>query len=232
MRVLNRLHAVLSHDLRSPLNGMVLNLDLLRTSLEDELRHGDDEELRRRRQRYIQVLQSELSRLSRAVQTIIAQTVPPSLVRERYDLARLATDVVGLTAPLAARHGVRVEHTLPASPTMVAGHRDRIHQALLNVVLNAIEAMNAGGLLHIEITAGPDEVRVRVRDDGPGMAAELLARAFEPSITTKADRPGLGLYIARSNAEADGGQLHLDSQPQRGTVAELRLPVPAEARQA
>jgi len=103
--------------------------------------------------------------------------------------------------------------------------RDRLKQVLLNLVLNAIQAMPSGGTLELGVEASGDTMTVTVADTGSGIAAELLPKVFEPYVTTKAKGLGLGLAIARRIIEAHGGTIEAESEPGQRTRFRFTLPL-------
>ena len=102
--------------------------------------------------------------------------------------------------------------------------RDHLKQVLLNLVVNALQAMGAGGTLTLGARAERERVTLVVADTGPGLAPDVLARVFDPYFTTKPGGLGLGLTIARRIAEAHGGALEVESRPGEGTRFLLSLP--------
>jgi len=104
---------------------------------------------------------------------------------------------------------------------------DRINQVLLNLYLNAIESMEPGGELGVELSAGDKDhrIEIRVSDTGCGIPAEHLSRIFDPYFTTKSAGTGLGLAIAHNIMEAMGGKMNVSSRPGKGTTITLTLPI-------
>jgi signal transduction histidine kinase len=152
------------------------------------------------------------------------------------DLHALAEQAVSFLAPRAADAGIALRIEGPSGVT-VAADRTQMVRVLLNLLGNAIRACRPGGKIEIETGADAEGAFVRVRDDGIGMTADQLARAFDPGFSTKAGgQGGLGLAISYLIVDAHGGRLTLSSEPGAGTVATVRLPVstlrvlPADAR--
>jgi len=102
-----------------------------------------------------------------------------------------------------------------------------LKQGFLNIAVNALEAMPAGGRMSVEMDTLESGVRVRISDTGPGIPEDVLARIYERDFTTKGAGSGIGLYVARALVEMHGGEIHVDSAEQRGTVVEVRLPIVA-----
>src|SRR5262245_17599752 len=144
------------------------------------------------------------------------------------DLARLLRDAVHLVEPrvTGGECPIRIELSLLPLP-QVRGHANKLTEAFLNLLLNAMEAMPEGGTLHISAVERGGEIRIAVRDTGKGMGREEQTRAFEPFFTTKADGTGLGLSTVSEVVRAHGGSVLLDSAPGKGTTVFVSLPVAA-----
>jgi PAS domain S-box-containing protein len=153
--------------------------------------------------------------------------------KEPFALREAVRDVLALTAGEADKAGVNVESRLAPGLPLVFGDRVQLQQVILNLVMNAIEAMGAAqdGPRRLQVQAGADDaggIKVRVSDTGPGLAAEMVNRVFEPFFTTKAQGMGMGLAICRSIVESHGGKLSLAPNEPRGAVFEIFLPATEE----
>src|SRR6185295_17410431 len=105
------------------------------------------------------------------------------------------------------------------------GRRDRLKQALLNVAVNALEAMPDGGALAIVLRREGERAHITVRDDGPGMPPEIVDRIYDMHFTTKSGGTGIGLYVARAVVEAHRGEIRVATGPDEGTSIHIVLPV-------
>jgi signal transduction histidine kinase len=203
---------------------MVITLELLKESL----RTSDaDPALVTRQRRHVDMLRDELQRLNRTLQSLLTQT---PLVRDntqRFDARELVDDVLALLAPQAREQKVAISYEPPAEPVPLVGKRDRLKQALLNIVVNALEAMPGGGALTVALACDRARVHISVRDTGPGIPAEILGLIYQPHFTTKEGGTGIGLYVARSVVEAHGGTIEVESAAGAGT--EVRLAMNADA---
>jgi two-component system sensor histidine kinase HydH len=139
-------------------------------------------------------------------------------------VAALLDEIRQLVEPQARQAGIELEQALPPSLPDIRADRDRIKQVLLNLVLNAIEAMPTGGRLTLGAAASSAALTLRVTDTGSGIPPELLPRVFEPYVTTKTRGLGLGLAIARRIVEAHGGRIEAESQVGQGTSFRVTLP--------
>jgi signal transduction histidine kinase len=156
---------------------------------------------------------------------MLTHTIPAPDSQQRFDLRDLVRELGTLLAPQGRRQGVEVSTGLPPDVVPLVGYRDRLKQAFLNIAVNALEAMPKGGRMRIEMERCQDRVRVTVRDTGPGIPAELLARIYESDFTTKGGGSGIGLYVARAVVELHGGSIEAHSNVGRGTDVQVDLPL-------
>jgi signal transduction histidine kinase len=206
LRGLARIYMGMAHDLRAPLNAIGLNLELLRRSnLED-----GDLEVAEQRGEWLVTVSRELERLNRGLSSLLAYTMLPEPSSTRFDIAPLLAEAHDLVSPQARQQAVTFEVRPASDRLVVEGNRDHLKQAVLSVVLNALEVMPNGGTLTIESDREGDHTVIRVRDTGPGVAVADRDKIFSLRYTTKEDGSGIGLYVARSIVEAHGGRLVLE----------------------
>ena len=127
-------------------------------------------------------------------------------------------------APAFQERGATLEPYLEDDPISLDGDPTALEQLVLNLLINAAEALQDGGTTTVLVVQEAEEVTIQIRDDGPGMAPEVRDRAFEPLFSTRTEGTGLGLPIARRIAVAHGGGIHIESAPGSGTTVEVRLP--------
>ncbi len=221
MRGLTHFYMEVVHDLKAPLNAMVINLELLK----DALQPAPDTARYERQRRYIDVLGEEVQRLNRSLTSLLTQTPRLAEPAHRFDLRELAEELVALLGPQAKAQHVNVETTIPDERLPIVGRRDRLKQALLNIAINALDAMPEGGLLTITLAREAETARVAVRDSGAGIPPDLLERIYAMHFTTKSGGTGIGLYVARSVVVAHHGTIRVESTVGAGTVVELTLPL-------
>jgi signal transduction histidine kinase len=211
---LARAYRTAAHELRAPLAAMMVNLDLLQDGV------GSD-----RQDHYVGVLREELVRLNRSLAAMLDQTITPGEARQRFDLRALLEELAALLAPQARRQHVEVALDLRPAEAPMVGARDRLKQALLNVAVNALEAMPRGGRMTMELSDSGGCARVAISDTGPGIPAELLERIYESDFTTKGNGSGIGLYVARTLVRWHGGTIQAHSGEGQGTRVEVALPL-------
>jgi two-component system sensor histidine kinase HydH len=147
---------------------------------------------------------------------------PKALQLQALDLKALVADAVMMLGrdPLGAALDIEVT----GDPVQVLADGELVRATLLNLLLNAAQAMAGQGRIRVDLASGHDTVTIEIRDSGPGIAPEARGRIFEPFFTTKSRGGGLGLAIAKRTAERHGGSLHLTCPPEGGTIANLVLP--------
>ena len=148
------------------------------------------------------------------------------------DINEAIREVIELTRGEAAKSGVSMQTRLPEGLPLIHGDRVQLQQVILNLIVNAVEAMSgiADAPHELLITTGLDEssgVLVSVRDTGPGLAPATVERLFEPFYTTKPTGLGMGLSICRSIIEAHGGRLWVEANEPRGAIFKFLTPVKA-----
>lgn len=215
-----QLLASVAHEVRNPLGG----IRTLATSLRRRLGPGAGEES-------LELIASEAERLSLLLDGLGAVGRPVRTLRRPVDPDREVAAVLTVLAPQLGHRRVRVDAELAGAAT-INGDPAQLRQVVMNLVLNAADALPAGGSLRVSSATHDGAWRLVVEDDGPGVPPEVADRLFEPFFTTKAKGLGVGLYLSRRLVEAHGGQLHLDATAPRGARFVVRWPLVAEARPA
>jgi PAS domain S-box-containing protein len=247
-----RLTRGVAHEVKNPINAIVLHLQLLQNKLQQ-----DDPETRR----HMDIIGNEIHRLDRVVQILVDFTRPRDLHLEDVDLRKILESVAALAAPDAARHGVRLVQQLPnrelAKPErsnrelanreissrelanedvphgddalMVRADSDLMKQAILNLVINGVQAMTAGGTLTLKARRDGESILAEVLDQGSGIPPEAQEKIFELYYTTKGDKGGSGIGLAQTYQimQWHYGSVEFDSIVGAGTTFRLRLPAAA-----
>jgi len=232
LAAVGHLAAGVAHEVRNPLNTISMGLQRLRHEFSPA--EGDREEYAR----FTEVMQGEVRRLNETVERFLDLARPAPLALGFCPLARHAADLLTLVRPEAEAHGVALEAKLPPETPTARADCSRLHRALLNLLLNGIQAMPGGGTLTLTGRAvrgdgdGADGgwVEIAVSDTGVGIAREDLGRIFEPYFTTKPGGTGLGLALAHRIVEEHGGTLTAESAgADRGATFRVRLPAAGPA---
>jgi PAS domain S-box-containing protein len=207
----------LAHEIRNPLNAAVLQLHLLGRAI-DRL----DVEARTSMKRRVSIVDVEIKRLERLLTEFLELARPRGIQVSAVDLARLVEGVVALEGETLALQGVSVVQIFePCAPA--AGDPEKLKQVLLNLIVNARDAMADGGQLTVSVGGG-DEPSLEIGDTGPGMEPAVLDNVFDAFFTTKEAGTGLGLAIVRKIVDQHRGEIRIDSAPGKGTRVLVRLP--------
>jgi signal transduction histidine kinase len=215
MASIGRLTAGVGHEVKNPINAIVVHLELLRNKVHaggDALRHLD-------------IIQSEIRRLDRVVQTLVDFSRPVELQLKDQDLRAVVSSVLMLASAELQTRGITVESQAPPRAVPCRVDADLLEQALLNVVLNGAQAMATGGLLEVRLTEDSRWAYIRVRDHGEGIPDEIRARIFDLYFTTKKEGSGIGLAMTYRIVQMHHGQIDVESKTGSGTSFVLRLPL-------
>jgi signal transduction histidine kinase len=175
--------------------------------------------------RHVDIIDSEIHRLDRVVQILVDFTRPRDLHIEDADLRIILDEVSVLAAPDAAQHGVKLNRELPPDPIAVKVDIDLIKQAILNVVLNGVQAMPNGGMLSITVHRDEETVVTEIRDQGTGIAQAVQDKVFELYFTTKKTGSGIGLAQTYQIMQWHYGSVDFESIEGKGTAFRLQLPL-------
>jgi signal transduction histidine kinase len=217
LRGLSTLILGAGHDLKAPLNAIAMNLMLLKDL-------SDSDEDKQRRGHYLDVLDSELSRLQRMLQTLLDQTNLEESGRCPFDLGPIIQELISLLKPQARSQQIEFQLALTEAPVPCFGYAGQIKSAVLNILLNGLEAMGRGGTLSVTLNPGDTAAWLTIEDSGPGIPASLQAQIFEMHFTTKETGTGIGLYVSRKIIENHGGRLEVSSEIGKGATFVITLP--------
>lgn len=214
LSVLGELSAGMAHEIRNPLGSIRGTAEILRDGVPP-----DDP-----KSEFAGILLKEVDRLNRVVQEFLDFARPGQAdMFNRTEICGLLQECVQLIGNQARKGGVDI--TLQCDTTQVfMGDAEKIKQALLNLLLNALQAMPGGGALAIEAGTAAQELRVRISDSGVGIPDEVQAKIFNPFYTTRAEGTGLGLAITHRIIQSHGGLLEVESRVGVGTTFTIRLP--------
>jgi PAS domain S-box-containing protein len=215
MAAIGQVAAGVAHELRNPLTSIK---GLVQVNLREAAARGlPAEDLR--------VIEHEVRRMERTLQTFLDFARPPRPDRRRLDLAEVIDRVFALVGGRARKQQVALRFARPDRPPRADGDQDQLQQLVLNLVLNALDAMPHGGSVEVELRPPRDgHVELLVRDTGPGIAAHILPKVFETFVSSKETGVGLGLPVSRRIAEDHGGSLTAYNLPAGGACFALRLP--------
>jgi two-component system, NtrC family, sensor histidine kinase HydH len=217
-----RLAGGLAHEIKNPLSTIRMNMELLA----EDFRESDSPRDRRALKK-VELVERECVRLQDLLDQFLRFTKAHRLKLEPSDLNAQVGQMMDFYRPKAKESGVEIiEYPANNLPTVLLD-REAFHGALLNLLLNAEQAMPRGGQLVVRTYGTPDGVALDLIDTGIGMDAETQAKVFEAFFTLKRGGSGLGLPTTRKIIEGHGGRIGLQSEPGRGTQITIKLPVPA-----
>src|SRR6266852_3507642 len=219
LAALGRITAGVAHEVKNPLNSMRLWLENLKESLPDE---ADAEA-----QQAVQVLDKEIDRLDAVVKRFLDFTRPVELKLEATDLSELLREVVRVAQPQMQKAGVEIEELLGNGVPEVWADRDLLKQAVLNLVLNAAEAMSTGGELRVELARRGEMAEITVSDTGRGIPLENQQKIFQLFFTTRPGGSGIGLATTFRIVQLHNGSIDFQSEAGRGTTFRIELPLSA-----
>jgi len=207
--------SVLTHEMRNPLASIKLVLSGLQGS-----RNLEDRERRR-----VDLVLGEVDRLDGLLSETLDYVRPVKLSDTSVDVDRLLTHVLKQEEPLIEEKGIRLQRTACDECSAIRVDEGQIHQVLLNLVKNAIEASPPDGLISISLARETDDLVLEITNGGEVLSPETLQRAFEPFYTTKPKGTGLGLGLVKRVVEEHGGTVDLSNDPMTGNRLVLRLPL-------
>lgn len=212
LAALGRLSAGLAHEMRNPLNTLNVLVYAMTEKPTGDL-HAD-----------LEVVKRELDRLRLLLDQFLdfARPRPPRFARER--LEEIVEETLLLVKPEAAKRNIAIVREGPPRLPPAWADGMQIRQVLLNVLLNAMQALEREGTIRVLLREAPDALVVVVEDTGPGISAEVRERLFEPFFSTRKGGLGLGLSISQRILEVHSGVLEIDSQPGAGTRVSIKLP--------
>jgi hypothetical protein len=216
LAAISRISGGVAHEVKNPLSAILLHVELARS----KLRRGDTDVTPE-----MEIISREILRLDRVVKTFLDFTRPVELNLMNVTMQQLMSEIVELARPQAAAAKIQVEVQVEAESAEVRVDRDLIKQAILNVVVNAMQAMPGGGKLRFECSVNEDTAEIRVADTGPGIPSELREKIFRLYFTTRKEGSGIGLAMTFRIVQLHDGTIDFTSEPGKGTTFLIRLPI-------
>jgi signal transduction histidine kinase len=218
MAAIGRLTAGVGHEVKNPINAIVVHLELLKNKL------GGDQAPATR---HLEVIDAEIHRLDRVVQTLVDFSRPVELRLQEQDLCKVIGDVLALADEELSTRKVKLEGRLPDHPLIVNVDTDLLKQAAINVILNGAQAMPEGGSLRVSVEEDRKMAVVRIADEGTGIPPEIREKIFDLYFTTKSGGSGIGLAMTYRILQLHHGSIDVQSKVGRGTEFSLRIPLAA-----
>jgi signal transduction histidine kinase len=218
MAAIGRLTSGVGHEVKNPINAIVVHLELLKNKLGD----GNSPAAR-----HLEVIDVEIRRLDRVVQTLVDFSRPVDLQLHEQDLRQVVGDVLALATEELSTRNVTLESSLPSNPIIANVDADLLKQAVINVVQNGAQAMPDGGRLRVALGEEKKNAILRIADEGTGISEEIRDKIFDLYFTTKAEGSGIGLAMTYRILQLHHGSVEVQSNLGRGTEFVLRIPLAA-----
>lgn len=218
MAAIGRLTSGVGHEVKNPINAIVVHLELLKNKLGDANAPAA---------RHLEVIDVEIRRLDRVVQTLVDFSRPVELQLHEQDLRQIIGDVVALSVEEFSTRNVTLESSLPSNPVIANVDADLLKQAVLNVIQNGAQAMPEGGTLRLALEEDKKNAVLHIVDEGTGIPAEIRDKIFDLYFTTRSEGSGIGLAMTYRILQLHHGSVELQSNVSRGTEFVFRIPLAA-----
>jgi signal transduction histidine kinase len=218
MAAIGRLTSGVGHEVKNPINAIVVHLELLKTKLGDASAPAV---------RHLEVIDAEIHRLDRVVQMLVDFSRPVELRLREQDLRSVVGDVLALAAEEFSTRNVSLVSHMPSKPVMVNCDTDLFKQAVLNVIQNGAQAMPDGGVLGVLLEEDRKFAVLRISDEGSGIPEDIRSKIFDLYFTTKSAGSGIGLAMAYRILQLHHGSVEVQSKVGRGSEFKLRIPLAA-----
>src|ERR1019366_7846066 len=218
MAAIGRLTAGVGHEVKNPINAILVHLELLKNKFGPENAPAS---------RHLDVIDVEIHRLDRVVQTLVDFSRPVELQLHEQDLRTVIGDVLALAAEELSTRNVTLESRLPSNPLVANVDADLLKQATLNVIENGAQAMPEGGILRVVLEEDRKSAVLRITDQGHGIPEDIREKIFDLYFTTKVGGSGIGLAMTYRILQLHHGSVDVQSKSGRGTEFLLRIPLTA-----
>ncbi|HEX6846779.1 MAG TPA: PAS domain S-box protein [Chitinophagaceae bacterium] len=205
-----RLIRMLAHEIRNPLNNIILSIEQLLPTEKDELSKS-----------FMDIIQRNSLRINNIITELLNVAKPSELVLVEHSLQGILDESLANTKDRLTLHNIQVKKNYPDHPLIVKADKGKLVIAFTNIIINAIEAMNMNGVLNISITASENSFEVCIKDNGKGISRENLVRLFEPFFTMKKNGIGLGLTVSYSILQSHNARIKAMSKENEGTEFQI-----------
>lgn len=216
LAAIGRLTSGVAHEVKNPINAIVVHLEILKNKLQSVAPDA---------QRHMDIIGNEIRRLDRVVQTLVDFTRPMELKLVNGDLRKLAEEVALLAGPEAQNHQVKLEFDPVVAALPVYVDADLVKQAILNIVLNGVQAMPEGGTLKMSARKTESAAIIEISDQGPGIPKDIQDKIFNLYFTTKKAGSGIGLAMTYRVLQLHNGALEFETEQGKGTTFRLQVPL-------
>lgn len=220
--LLLRLVGRLAHEIRNPLSSLHIHVQLLEEDLGEVFPEARDRFSDR-----LEIVHGEIHRLEKVVEQFVRLASPSELRFAPVDIRSLFNRLSELLSPEAAKRDIEIVTSVTDDVSELRADADQLMQALINLVINALQAIERGGRVDVSASRALDSqsLLVEVRDTGPGLPPDRLGSIFDPYFTTKPEGTGIGLWITHQIVAAHGGTVRAANLKPRGAIFALRFPL-------
>jgi signal transduction histidine kinase len=222
LAAIGKVTAGIAHEINNPLNNINLTAEVLLDGV-DEMESDERKEL-------IRDILSQTERARDIVHHLLSFSRKKTAAKEKINLAKILSNILHFLKNEMRLSNIQLETSIKKDNAIVSGNRNQLEQVLINIILNAIQAMGRGGKLKIDLQTDLKNGRVviAVQDNGPGMSRDILKHILEPFYTTKKDGTGLGLSVSYGIIKDHGGDIKIESREGKGTTVKVILPLALE----
>jgi signal transduction histidine kinase len=229
---LGKLTGELAHEIKNPLSTIKVNLKLVSEELEDSISvesgrdiSGKDNLNYQRALKKIAVIQKETDRLEQILDGFLRYVNKTELNLASVDINELVSDMIDFYSPQAHSHSITMRQGLHSKPLICKVDTDMFKQVILNLFINAQQAMSKGGELMVRTDLQKKDAIIQINDTGSGIEPDKLPFIFDAYYSSRPHGSGLGLPTAKKIIDAHNGTINVDSEPEKGTSFTIRLPI-------
>jgi len=205
-----RLIRMLAHEIRNPLNNIILSIDQLLPLEKDEMAKN-----------FMDIIQRNSLRINNIITELLNLAKPSELILVEHTLQEIIDESLSITSDRIKLQNIEVKKNYPPEKIQIQADKEKLVIAFTNIIINAIEAMNSNGLLTISITCSDDSYEVSIKDNGKGIPRESLARLFEPFFTMKKNGMGLGLTVSYTILQSHNAKVNAHSKENEGSEFQI-----------
>ncbi|HJS53398.1 MAG TPA: ATP-binding protein, partial [Chitinophagaceae bacterium] len=205
-----RLIRMLAHEIRNPLNNIILSIDQLMPMEKDDLQKS-----------FMDIIQRNSLRINNIITELLNLAKPSELTLIEHSLQEITDESISRTTDRIKLQNIRVKKDYPSAPFFIQADKEKLVIAFTNIIINAIEAMNQDGLLTISMTESDDAYEVCIKDNGKGIPKEYLSKLFEPFFTMKKNGMGLGLTVSFSILQSHNAKIRVRSRENAGAEFQI-----------
>ena len=205
-----RLIRMLAHEIRNPLNNIILSVDQLIPLQRDEMQKG-----------FMDIIQRNSLRINNIITELLNLAKPTELILVEHSLQDIMEESLSRTEDRIKLQNIKVKKTYPAEPFLIQADKEKLVIAFTNIIINAVEAMESDGLLNISMSASENGYEVCIKDNGKGFSQDHLSKLFEPFFTLKRNGMGLGLTVSFSILQSHKAKIRANSREKEGTEFQI-----------